>query len=383
MNIQAAHHHDTVLILHQHPRLRDPLSSGLLQLGYNVTCVHDRVQAFRLIDEKSFDLVICDVTLAGPNDKEFLQQIKHISPETEVVLASGFSTLDIDAESLTEPSFDYIARPFSVRHLSVILEKALERRRLRARVKYLEELNRTKEEVIQTLAHELRSPMSGISGLTTLHLSGMYGAINTDQQESLEQVKNTIEASLKLITRVLDHSRLPASRLELAPETIYLKELVRDVQGALQAQATLKHIALQIEGPEDLRVRVDRARLWQVLMNLCGNAIKFTDQGSVTIQIHPLVEENQVGIKVRDTGIGISENELSRLFKEAQPLSLKCLKRGGSGLGLSLCRKTLDLMGGTISASSQPGQGTIMSIVLPSGLEPQPICDPEENAALN
>ncbi len=385
MNIQAAQHHDTVLILHQHPRLRDPLSLGLLQLGYNVTCVHDRAQAIRLIDEKTFDLAICDVTLAGANDKEFLEHLKRISPKTEVVLASGFSTLDINTESSIEASFDYIARPFSIRHLSVILEKALERRRLRARVKYLEELNRAKEEVIQMLAHELRSPMTGISGLTTLHLSGLYGSITHDQRESLEQVKSTTEASLQLINRLLDHSRLPQSKLELSPEMVPLAELVQNVLGALQPQARAKNISLQMEGPEHLLVRTDRARLWQVLMNLCSNAVKFTDKGSVTVQMKMLAEGSQVGIEIRDTGIGITEQELPALFKESLPLSLKSVQRGGTGLGLSLCRKTLDLLGGSISASSRPGSGTTMTIVLPSGLEPQPTCmDAEqENAVLN
>lgn len=218
-----------------------------------------------------------------------------------------------------------------------------------------------KSQFLANMSHELRTPLNAILGLTDLVLEG---PLTAEHRESLEIVKNSGENLLKIVNDVLDFSKLEAKRLELHPENFSLRHLVRQTVEFLSVTLRGKDIRLYCTFPEDLPETLvgDVFRLRQVLMNLLGNAIKFTQKGEIVVCVEsltPVPEGYNVSLSVRDTGIGIPAKKINSVFDSFTQAETSTSKRfGGTGLGLSIVRELVIAMGGNIRAESVEGQGS-------------------------
>src|SRR5262249_5974624 len=149
----------------------------------------------------------------------------------------------------------------------------------------------------------------------------------------------------KLVSNILDLSQLSANRMLITEESFELRDLARDVIKTLEPLASKKHLTIQLDAPIDIPVRTDHTKLKEILINLCGNAVKFTDRGSVTLSARPVNGSERVILKVMDTGIGIKLEDIPKLFKEFTQLdSSTTRKYGGTGLGLCITKKIVELM---------------------------------------
>jgi len=222
-----------------------------------------------------------------------------------------------------------------------------------------------KNEFVANMSHELRSPLNSIIGFSELIHDGKLGPLTQPQTECLDRILNGAHHLLRLINDVLDLARIEAGKLEFRPEPVSLAQLVEEACVALSTLTAEKRIQLSHQVDVPLPVVIDPARFKQILYNYLSNALKFTDSGSVTITVRP-EGDDLFRLEVADSGVGISESDLSQLFTDFHQLDSGKNKRyQGAGLGLALTRRIVEAQGGRVGVRSVLGQGSTFFAVLP------------------
>jgi signal transduction histidine kinase len=235
----------------------------------------------------------------------------------------------------------------------------------------LAEASRHKSQFLANMSHELRTPLNAILGYTELVLDGIYGETSQKAQAVLKRVENNGRHLLGLINDVLDLSKIEAGQFRLTLTDYSIKDVVHGVFSALEPLATKKQLGLKVNVPDDIcDARGDERKLTQVLLNLVGNAIKFTDQGEVTIGV--AATNGSLSIAVHDTGPGIAPADQARLFEEFQQADNSITKtKGGTGLGLAISKRIIEMHGGQILLESSLGHGSTFTVTLPTKVEHQ------------
>lgn len=245
-------------------------------------------------------------------------------------------------------------------HKNISERKRIEAQILRASSE-AEAANRAKSDFLATVSHELRTPMNGILGMADLLLDT---PLEDEQREFLQVIRHSGRALLGIIDSILDFSKAEAGKMELDLVSFHLQRVIGDVLHLLAPKANERSLQLILDlDPACPKQLVgDAGRLRQVLTNLIGNAIKFTQQGEIVIRVRQLPGTDQqvtVRVTIQDTGIGISEEVQKRLFQPFYQADSSITRRyGGTGLGLAICRQLISLMGGEIGFSSVPGAGS-------------------------
>ncbi len=252
-----------------------------------------------------------------------------------------------------------------------VTDRVLAERALAVARDQAEAANRAKSRFLTMVSHEIRTPLNGILGMADL-LGDT--PLTAEQATYLKAVKTSGETLLSLIEEVLDFSKIEAGRLDLAARPFPLAAFVEEVVELLGPRAQEKGLEIGCYVDERLPARVvgDAARLRQVLFNLAGNAIKFTESGGVSIIVEPGTRADAISIAVRDTGIGISLLDQARIFLEFEQADGSSTRKfGGTGLGLTISNRIIESMGGSIAVESAPGEGSTfrVNVALPSADE--------------
>ena len=252
--------------------------------------------------------------------------------------------------------------------ISVMMERSLDAKELEKSKEAAEKANKAKSAFLANMSHEIRTPLTAILG---------YSDMLRDEDQDREDIEHEIDSIIRsgahlqrIINDILDLSKIEAGQLVIEDLEVQPARLIHDVESIFGARAREKGIdfKIQYEFPVPRRIISDPTRLKQIIFNLCGNALKFTEEGGITVSMGYLEESKQVKFKVTDTGIGMTEEELGRLFKPfSQADSSTTRKYGGTGLGLCIARQLSQKLGGDVSVTSEKGVGTTFEFTISIG----------------
>jgi signal transduction histidine kinase len=295
--------------------------------------------------------------------------------ETQVALQSE------DEVAAVAESFNAMARSLALSRAALEEHRRTLEEKVRARTERLEsvnreldEANRLKSEFLATVSHELRTPLNVIMGYASMLAEGAGGAVTGEQQEMLESIHRHSKLQLDLISNVLDFSRLASGRISLHVERFALAPVIEEIRALHVGRHSGPEVAFILDVDAGVpEMETDRVKLQEVIRNLVDNAAKFTHRGSVVIEARAGKRPGWVGIAVRDTGRGISAEDLPRIFEEFRQVGEGMTRTtGGVGLGLAIVRRLVAVLGGSISVESRLGEGSTFFVEVPSRLPTNP-----------
>jgi len=354
------------------------LSRSVALLGHRTALAENGRVALDKLRNEPFDLLLLDIEMPELDGFAVLEQLK-IDPKLRdlpVIVTSSIEGLDNIIRCVELGAVDYLPKPVNQVLLKARIGAILEKKRLRDQLfdeieeknRQLELASQNKSQFVSSMSHELRTPLNAIIGLTEMMVTN---AARFGTEKALEPLKRVNAAGahlLGLINQVLDLSKIEAGKLELNPESVNLAPLIDEVVGTAGQLADKNKNRLVVEAEQNLgAVTTDPMRLRQILLNLLGNACKFTKEGEVKLKARRIANGGDwIELAVSDTGIGMTPEQQAKLFAEfTQADSLTARKFGGTGLGLAISRKLARLMGGDVTVASEPGKGSTFTVRLP------------------
>jgi len=376
---------------------------AILQLdGYDVATTTSGAKARAMVREVEYDLVLTDLRLEDGDGLDVLKAVRESYPETVTIMLTGYASLESAIQALRAGAYDYLVKPSEVEELRATVARGLERRRLgqelrdrvaeladlnsslqrrideataelKERYEQLKELDRMKSQFLSIASHELKTPITAMSGFLQVALrrvrrlsqgdagpvaEGLRGV--TDQ---LEIVYRQTGKLARLVDELLDVSRIQTGRIEFRYGDVDLSELANEVATRMQLTTTTHAISVRRES-ENV-VTADRDHLEQVLNNLVTNAIKYSPKGgSITIDVRP--DDGGVRLSVIDEGIGIPAKELEAIFGLFYRSPDRAARdAAGMGLGLYISKEIVVRHGGRIWAESAGTKGSVLNVVIP------------------
>lgn len=361
-----------VLIVDDMATIRMTLQRHVRQLGHRVTLANDGAEALRLLHDNRFDLVLLDVVMPEMDGYAVLDRIKAdpLLRGVPVVMISGIDDMESVVRCIEAGAEDYLAKPFQTALLHARIRASLERKHLwdelDNRFQQLQTSENRRDSLTHMIVHDLRTPLTSLLlGLQTVRVAG---ALNPVQQECLSLGISGGQALLSMVNDLLDISKLEAGQLTLDYADIDVPTLISKAEQQVAALIQDKALTLTIEVPPSLApLHADGEKLSRVLINLLGNAIKFTnDGGRITMRVGYAETEESLVFAVEDTGEGIPPEAFLHIFEKfGQVRNSQAGHKMSTGLGLTFCKMVVEAHGGRIWVESSPGEGSTFRFTVP------------------
>jgi signal transduction histidine kinase len=334
----------------------------ILNPYYNVHVAERGGQAVEMLGKFPVDLVTVDLKMPGLSGIHVLEKLKEYDPDIEAIIITGYGSLDTAIEGLRLGAFDYISKPFDVNHILSLVRRGLERRSAKTK------LRQVKADFLSNVSHELRTPLSVVVGFVYLLLNQVIGKLSEEQQKVLETVYRNSEELLELIDNVLWMTSLNAGDAAATVERFDAREVVSEAVKRYERILREKGLVLSVELTDGgMFIFSDRSKVERIFQNVLNNAVKFTSQGEIKVRAQPAADRSSIEFEVTDTGIGIEKNKMDSIFEPFQQVDTSAHRSfSGLGLGLTVARRMVELIGGTLEISSESGKGTRVLMKFPS-----------------
>ena len=356
---------DKILIIDDEQYICDSCRQVFVKDGYQVDIANDGISGLRKIRELKPHLVFVDLKMPGMSGMEVLEEIKKIDPTIVSVVITGYATIESAVEAIKREAYDFLPKPFNPDELRLVTGRALKRRKLILETNRIrEEKDRMKENFISMVSHQLRTPLVAVQQYFEVILGGMVGSVSEEQKNMLNRSKIRIDELIRLIKEWLDFAKIDANKLVSELKPTDLIPILSRIPDTLQSLAKQNNVNVKMDIPKNLAfISGNVNTLEQVFLNLVENGIRYNiDGGNVTIAAQ--MENGYVKVEISDTGIGISQHELPFIFDQFYQVN-PGNRTDGTGLGLCIVKRVIDAHSGEIKVTSEPGRGTVFSILLP------------------
>lgn len=375
-----------VLFLDDEASILNSLKRLFMGESFGIFTTTNPQEALKVIGSEKIKVVLSDHRMPEMKGTDFLKKVKEFYPHTVRILFTGYAEFSAAEDAINVGEvFRFLSKPWDTNELKMTVHQAIKQFDLikqnkelfeatRVKNEELENLNRklknmyeVQKEFTSTVSHELRTPLASIKTAIDLVVKKTVGEINSEQEDVLGRAKKNVDRLKRLIDDILDLTKMESGKMQMNFLMNDMNKLIQEVMETQKDVAKSRGLYLKIDlAPSIPKIPFDSDRMVQVLNNLLGNAMKFTKEGGITIKTQDKSLENHIVVSVIDTGKGISEKDILKLFQKFQQIeSAEENEEGGTGLGLAICKEIVERHGGKIWVESLQGHGTTFSFLLP------------------
>ena len=343
----------------------------LQEKNYQTVLAGNGTDALIILETLTPDLILLDIMLPDFDGFEVCKKLKTIDKlkDIPVIFFTSLSNIDDIVKGFEAGGVDYVTKPFNTDELLVRIKTHLDlinsKRKIELQARELSQANALKDKMFSVISHDLRSPVSSIKLALDFISKGLVKPTDELFNETIKGLVKTTDEAYILLENLLGWAKSQSNILTVYPESLDLKSLASSIAGLLKLTSENKKISIENNIPERITVFADMQMIQSVLRNLLSNALKFTPENG-SIEMNALEMNTEVIISIKDSGVGISEPSLKRIFDQDQPVkTLGTNKESGSGLGLILCKDFVEKNGGRIWVESEKGKGSTFSFTVP------------------
>lgn len=319
-----------------------------------------------IIESNQPDIILLDNKLPGIQGIEVLEYIKKKQYNIIVAMITSYASLELAVKATTDGAYDFIPKPFTPQELKSSVENITKKIFLKKMTTRLQESGKqVRFQFLSVLSHELKAPLNAIEGYLKMIRERQLGGKIEDYNDVIERMQDRIRGMRTLILDLLDLTKAETSQVKRNIVDTNITQIIRNAIDTMQPYSIQKEVTVTMKGLDNVVIQADPNEMEIIMNNLISNSIKYNkDGGNVTCDVTD--EGDQIGISVSDTGIGMTEQEMGRLFQDFVRIkNEKTRNITGSGLGLSIVKKLVDSYNGKIGVSSMPDQGSTFKVSLP------------------
>jgi len=356
-----------IIVIDDDETLRRACHAALGRCGYQVETFPDGPSGLKRMAEVGAGLLIVDFRMPGMSGTEVIQQARRIDPYVVPIMITGFATVSTAVEAMKAGAYDFIPKPFTADELRVIVARGMERRRLAREADRLRKEKETQARKFVTfVSHQLCAPLGAVRQYLDVLTHQAGDALSVPHREWVDRSRTKITEMLAMIEDWLTMSRIEGGQLAARREALHWGDLVTEVLDTLAEMVHDKNVSLSSQLPPDLpAVLGDRVALKMALTNLLTNAVRYNRPGG-SVVVTGRVGPGGIELSVSDTGTGIAPENVDRVFEEfyREPAALTG-GESGTGMGLPICKKIVEELGGCMRLESCLGEGSTFTVVLP------------------
>ena len=362
-----------ILLADDEKTTREILARSLIAHGFDIETASNGFEALEKIQTEPFDLLITDLLMPNMTGTELIEKARQLLPDLVAIVITAHATLETAVKALQQGAYDYITKPFEPEFIIPVIERGLEKSRLRRKnveleqiTRKLQEIEQIKSDLLDTITHEFSTPISIIKAYVDMFLDGHFNPSNPRHIEGLRSIRSAVTRLERLVMNLLTLSMGKGKSFELKKEKILIQDILSNALSQLNEEITKKNINVVLNVEPNLSpIEADPSKLGIAVLNLLDNAIKFNKtNGIIRISASPL-KSNSVGVAISDTGIGIPEEKIQEIYSPFTQVDMSSTREHqGTGLGLAVAKMIIEAHNGKITLKSKLGKGSTFIFVL-------------------